>query len=389
MRHKSVFEQKFVRIYGENLRKAKDLANINPESITPAERNKWGFERNKFGRDLFDLQKEKLELMNQLRQEREIINRGERLEGKGAINRDITYTEDKGQGFFLVKNGDEVERATLGDLLTDVSYGIEHNIDTSQIPKELLRIYILEKAKIKIQELFDMQLLAAETKRYNSQGNKQFASFMQKMKDVRKRSIKREDYDYREQGAGLIFEQQIINLLKQIQIDMPELDISLVESDVLEDIREKIDFIFKIKRHQRGVYVEKEAQEIEPTEKVFGIQFTINTNYRKQAEKKEQIYRAKKRSSGELDDLLLITISVSQKEIGNNYKNWKKLGKPTGGPVRLYDHNTKIEILRQLLRGIGETDLVEENRDKLQKYYDDKLMGVDRIAINSNLFESR
>ncbi len=368
MRYKSNFEKKFVQNNPELAQNAKKVVETKAGNQLDEK-----CYQEKYGQDIFDIQKQKALIMERLKQERELINKDEQINGHGKINRAVSYKSTADESFFVVENGDKMEKASLGDLLTDLSYGIEHNIDSSQVPKNILREYIRQKAKIELGELFDLQLLSSDIERVKER-NPRFAAFLEKQKKEKKKSYNQPTgYDYMENKSGLIFEKELSAMLKELEVDLPELELELIKPDVLTDIHRKIDFIIRLKSHKRGVYVEKDEANIEPSDKIFGIQLTINTKPGKLWQKQAQVTKSKRQGFHKLNDLLLITIPRATQKIIKNYRNWKKMGKSTGGPARVYDAQTKLKILEQLLKGIGQGELIKNNKDKILAYYNSKI----------------
>ncbi|PIR06795.1 MAG: hypothetical protein COV55_02385 [Candidatus Komeilibacteria bacterium CG11_big_fil_rev_8_21_14_0_20_36_20] len=323
--------------------------------------------------EIFNLQVEKQKIMQALHSDLEKIEQGsDLLEGQGEINRDVIY--DKNKKIFYIDNNQKLEVATFGDLITDVSHGIEYNLNTGDIPRAILKKYATERAKSHIRKLFDIQLLIQAEAQHKKLGHSRKSEILSQVKEKHKTGI-----DNFENRAGLIFERDIINMLKQLQVDLPNLGIEIEDVNVIQDMDQKVDFIIKVKQHHRAVQVEESEESLQDGHnKVFGIQFTLNpeATQHKMKQIEESIRRGVKQEI-HIDDLLLITIPVSSNEIVRNYQNWQQLGKPTGGPERFYDINTKIEILGQLLEGIKANNIIDANKKNIARYYDSKLELVD------------
>ncbi len=393
MRRKSTYEKKFESKYSKVIKTAGDkTASGKDWEVDRQVLNKERQLREHYGDAVFDLQETKALIMQSLHAERACIDNKELLSGDGLINRNVVYNEDDGDGYFVITEADgDLTQATLGDLVTDIAYGIEHTIDTKAVPRNVLNQYVLEKAKAKIRQLFDIQLLLAEEARLARGHDSQFRNFISSMRTSKQKKLEAGG-EYREKSSGLLFEQQMIDLIKQLEIDLPDLSISIAESDTLEDIHDKVDFVVEVVAHKRGVYVEKEDQDIAPSEHVFGIQFTTNTSEDSMQRKEQQVFRKKRDlrfiQESKLDDLLLVAVPVTSNEVVRNYRVWEKLGKPSGGPAKLYDTNTKLQILEQLFQGIGQSDLVAEHREELVAYYDSKLSDIDQAVVAHNIVQS-
>lgn len=362
------FEERFIERHGDMIAAAR-VGEVGKSRKPLAKGEK----------DLMDLQEKKAAVMRWLREAREKINRGERIETQGSIMREISW--DGEIQMFLVQNGEEVERASFGDLMTDLSYGIGHSFDVSQVPTEWARKYIAEFARVMIDDYFDLQILIDEHTQLRGNHVKledeQRRTALGIWVSERRKSILREP-SFERKEAGKIFELNVITMLRSLQFDFPEWDIEVEKGYSREDALEKIDFIVRLRERHRGVVMEETASPLgHANEKIFGIQFTLSTNTA-QKHKDVDIIKQSHFHTRELDDILVISVPVSQNEIFRNYLNWKRLGKPSGGPERLFDINTKLEILRELLKGMGVQDVVETNKMQLARYYDAKLQPADK-----------
>lgn len=184
--------------------------------------------------------------------------------------------------------------------------------------------------------------------------------------------------------AGLIFERMIKNIFLQIMFDKSELGIKIEDVNVIEDVEGKIDFVIKFKKRTRGAAIEEKEGNLTEGKKVLGIQFTILSEdspyYQMRGKFKnkiEQIRRVKESgmpiSHTWLDDIILISVPVSVKEIIRRYQQWKQLGKPPGGPEALWDINTRISFIKAVLQKMGVNDLLREKEDELFQYYNSRL----------------
>lgn len=325
---------------------------------------------NQHEQEIFNLQKEKQLIMQQLKEELKKIDQGVgKIMGSGEINRDVQYNFQK--NIFYIDNHGQLNVATLGQLITDASYGIEYNLSVEQLPRQILKQYAVAKAKVKLRRLFDFQLLQQAELQAKQQHQHQRAEIFKK---VINQQTTPEYQKIFERSAGLIFEKNIVNLLKQLEYDLPQLNIKVEEVDIIKDMDEKIDFIITIKNipHRRAVNVEEEnvQQTVQGNKKTFGIQFTINPYALEH--KARQIEKIKQQGvvdKEKIDDLLLIRVPVGSREIVNNYKAWQQKDQPSGGPEKLFNAQTKINFLKEIFKNIGQANIIEQHLDKLHNYY--------------------
>ncbi len=328
------------------------------------------FNQTKNDREIFELQKRKQIILNEMHQAlKKVDNKEGIITANGEINRETKYDAQK--NIFYVDNNGTLEKATLGDLITDASYGIEYNFNVAEVPRAVIKKYCLGKARAKISNLFDLQLLNQAEKQKKYKGDYRRADMFARVKT----EIASGAYEKKfETSAGLIFEKNIINLIKQLEYDLPQLEIKVEEVDIIKDMDKKIDFIITVKNipHHRAVRVDETKTENE-NRKRFGIQFTLNPTAT--AHKIDQINRSKRygvTTTEKIDDLLLITVPVASKEIISNYQQWKNNDKKSGGPEGLFSSQIKIHFLKELLNKIGHNNIIEVYQDELEKYYKQK-----------------
>lgn len=277
------------------------------------------------------------------------------------------------KNIFYIDNQGELDTATLGELITDASYGIEYNLEVDKLPRQMIKQYVVAKIKIKLRNLFDQQLLWQAESQAKQQRQSRRVGILKKV--IKQRAPDKYEKTFGH-SAGLIFEKNIINLLKQLEYDLPQLNIKIEEVDIIKDMDEKIDFIITLKNipHHRAVNVEEDAKSTAVIDKkTFGIQFTINPYALEH--KARQIKEIKQRgitAKEKIDDLLLIRIPAGCREIISHYRTWQRNGKPPGGPEKLFEPQTKINFLKELLKNIGQVDIIEQHINELTNYYHQK-----------------
>lgn len=314
--------------------------------------------------EILDIKKERRQLSGKLREQLAQTEKGEKIfeQGKPVAR----YDENK-KMFIVEQSGKKPQVATFGDLITDASWGLEYNLDKSA-PKEIKRAYIIESVKQKLADLYDRQLIIEQIEKKEVHHYK---------KEVYQRIQERTEKEF-EHSAGLLFEKILKNLLRQVQQDLPDLGIKIKDANVMKDVEYKIDFIIQVKKHQRGAEIEEIDPEKITKPAVLGIQFTLIRPSEPDFEKKLRQCQIAKKHLDELkiDDLILISLPTSKSEVVYKYRAWKELGKPVGGPEKLYDTSTKIIILKKVLQKMGIDDLLENQETRLKEYYDSKLKQI-------------
>jgi hypothetical protein len=324
---------------------------------------------SKGDREIAVVQALKAQIMDRLHSELRLIDQGEgKLWGHGQISHDVSYDAEKKN--FLVR--EEKQEVTLGDMVADASLGCEYNISLEGVPREIAKQYVAGRAKTHLNQLLNRQLVLQEL------------SSALKEKDLEriKRAIHfkeaEEELGRKDRGQetqpGKLFEQDVTHLLKELQYDVPELDIEVQEANIIQDMDEKIDFVVRIKDHHRGARVEEsrfmDNEHEEQAQHLFGIQFTINTSEEVQKHKEKQVKKSKEHGTkAAVDDIVLITVPMSCKDIIEAHIRWRAQGCPPGGPARLYPAEIRAGIVQKVLEKIGGKKDEEERREKIAKYF--------------------
>lgn len=314
-------------------------------------------------RNFFDIQKEKQKIIDETSEKMHKIRLGENPKEKEG---EILAQYDKEKRIFIIKiEGKEPQIATLGDLITDAFWGKLYKIDASA-PLETKEAYYQKTTSLRVSKLFDEQLIIDKLSNDQLGAGKRTA--YEAIQEMNEKKL--------EHSAGLIFEKILKSMLMQLQCDIPEWNIKIERADVVKDVEYKIDFIIKVANRKRGAKIQEKTEINNPL--VLGIQFTlISPSDEKYKDKIWQNEKAKQHlQKMKIDDLILISLPTDNREIINKYKTWKELGKPVGGPERLYDTNTKIAILKAVLQKMGILDLIEGKEEKIKEYYNSKLAPV-------------
>lgn len=318
-------------------------------------------------REILVMQARKAQIMDRLSDDLKLIDmKSGKIRGQGQINRDVLYDEKK--GVFFVDCDGKLGYATLGDLIADAVVGCEYNFSLENIPREVAKQYVVGRARAHLNQLFNRQLALQEEKEALKKDHQTRAQHFRNAYN----EMEEKDQD-KERAAGKLFEQSIIHLIKELQYDLPDMDIEVQEANIIQDMDEKIDFIVRVNKHHRGGYVE-ESQNLSYNEhekpELFGIQFTMDTREETQKHKEEQIARSKKHGTRILvDDIVLITVPMSCKDVIEAYHKWRAQGCPPGGPARLYPAEVRARIVEKVLEKIGNKKDEEKRRGKIEKYF--------------------
>lgn len=301
---------------------------------------------------IFIVQQEKQRIMAGLK--REIANldqpdyQAEKVEGA----REVVFDD----GHFLwKKEGGVNQEITIGDIITDLDWGIEYYFNQN-IPRNIRKRYLIEKAKSQLQALLDQQILLDESSSSLTETNR---------KKIYQMII--EDTEAYEEDRGIIAEKIVRNFLRKIVFDNQDAGFDILEADIFEDVEQKIDFIIRRKKRIRGVGVE----EIHPEEKTqeetktYGIQFTLTQSHSKLKRKKQQLKMAVSSLSEEdrVEDILLVRLP--KESIVSAYETWLENSDP-GGPDHFYDLKIKREIFRGILKGIFSSEEIRGMLENLK-----------------------
>jgi hypothetical protein len=274
---------------------------------------------------IFEFQRKKQDIMDDLKEELKLLDRGEYESIYGPAGSIVSKKEGK-----LFAGSTEI---TLGKLMSDIDWKILHRIDGS-VPREIHKKYLVERAKHRIGTVLDEQIIEEEKVSKKNDGSKQAAY----------EALSIEHTEERDRQSGFIAERMVKSLLKKISFDIPNAGFDIVETDAEYDVNRKIDFLLVKKNHERGIEVE--AKEVQ------GIQFTINVAKGVAEHKTAQIQRVKDRvlsdeNDNYIKDIVLVTAPLH--DIKEKYNRWSR-GKNSGGPDEYWSVDKKIKIIENVLK---------------------------------------
>jgi len=290
--------------------------------------------------DIFNLQRRKQEIINELKKNISRLDGGNNEKNQETA-REIFLNKE---GSLQDNNGEVI---SLGELITDGEWDIDYSLNSETVPRQIRKRYLIERAKIKLQNLLDDQIAINERDSENV--------------DIMKRDAYKRSYEDKHLGvekAGLLAEKMVRNLLKKIIIDLGA-DFELEKADLYQDVNQKIDFIIKRKSRGRGVRIEESMENL-------GIQFTINTREDIKRHKEKQIERSKKELLPEdhIKDIVLVSVPIN--DINNKYNEWK-MDKRPGGPDKLWSIADKKRIFEEITKGFLTQEEIFEYLEKIDE----------------------
>jgi hypothetical protein len=357
--------------FEEALRVVNDVAQKNPEkekvSETLNSRLKEGIEiaHEKY-EDLdemipeaarikvFELQKEKQEIMSWPRENLEKIANEEGVESytKNAQSSRNPYIVTPNMEV-LCENGESV-KVTKGQLSTDGEWGIEYRLD-KEVKRDVKRRFVVSEAKRGMRELLDKQIATAEFLRTIPKwvdGPMKAHMVGAKVGYGAVLSGNFEKSFEGSKGGGLVAEKLITTFLEAFQIDN-DAPYTFRHGDVFDDYERKVDCLISIPTHTRGIKAETgDGGNV-------GIQLYVGNQKDQKQHKKEQIQESKKRFGlKDLNDIVLVTIPKTHS--GDYYLRWKEEGKKPGGPMKLWEEPMKEKIFFGVLKNFFTDEKISE-----------------------------
>ncbi len=285
--------------------------------------------------EIYDLQIKKQEIMVALKEQLACLDNPECQAERREGERLAEFDEEQNRFKYVDDNGGE-QAATLGDLITDMDWGVYYGLDKS-VPRGVAKKYLVERAKKDLRELLDLQIIKSEA---NSAVVHEFKRETYKIVEEERAS------GVVERRVGFISEAIVKDFLKKLSIDNKDLPFEIHEADVFQDVEQKIDFIIHLKEGSRGVGVEESAEA-----KDVGVQFSIAPEFR--AKKQEQVNRSieKLRANREhIRDIALVIFPLAAAEVFKG--RWIRHGRPAGGPEKFLYKDMAEKLFTELLKDI-------------------------------------
>jgi hypothetical protein len=287
---------------------------------------------------ILEIQMDKQKIMDKLKQDIRKLDFGETLPAAPGYHGEV-FLEN---GEMIIK--ETGEKITLGELMTDVEWGLDYSLDADSVPRNMRKRYLVERAKNKIQSLLDDQIALNE----KDSGTVEFMT---------REAYRKSSESKGNEQAGFLAEKMVRGLLKKVELDLGG-DFEVEKADLYQDVNQKIDFIIRRKSRQRGVRIEEKEERV-------GFQFTINRNETVLERKKKQVEREKKKLTIEdgVDDIVLVSVSID--DINGVYNTWKKDKKP-GGPDKLWSSEDKKMVFSEVMKGFMPEEEITAYLEKIK-----------------------
>ncbi len=309
--------------------------------------------------EITELQEQKDSIMDALKEQLRLLDSDE--EGLQVVlesempNGSHVHFED---GKFSTGKLLEKQNLTLGDIMTDTTWDIDCILDES-VPRAIRKEYLVQRAKNKISNLYNKQIIKQEgyrktdrnlkitkehVKEYGTEydnGNKQRA-----FRDI---EATLEGHDNQ---AGFIAEKMVKSFLRKLLIDN-NLGFEIIDVSFDYDMYYKIDFCIRLEKNVRGVGVNKVPDDR-------GIQFTVNQQASVAEHKLDQIEKAKMGLSKDDHIADIVLISFPQNEIMKAFEKWNNEENKHGGPSKFLPSTIRQELVRKILKGyLSESQLIQ------------------------------
>lgn len=299
---------------------------------------------------IYQFQKDKQEIMGALKSELSCLDNPEcKQREKTKDERYATYNAEDGTFNYMDDQGYK-RQATFGEVVTDLEWDVDYCLDTASVPRDLVKKYLLERAKRDLGVKLDQQIIASESQRKHLDESKREAyrrvAAEQKTGEIKMRS-------------GVISEKIVQNFMKKLSIDRG-LPYTVRHADIYQDVEQKIDFIIHREDYARGVGVEAGKQDV-------GIQFSINKSAR--GHKARQVARARRRL-GQREPIKDIVLVIFPKIVARKLmRNWTEAGRPAGGPDKALNKKTARELYTKLLAGVFTKKEIAQQWEKAQSSF--------------------
>ena len=285
-------------------------------------------------RTVFLLQKEKHELMGELHKKIQEIEEGKEISGfTEGEPRAVEWNKAGHRAMVVLPSGKRVS-ATVGELVTDGEWGLKYTL-SKDVPLDIKKRFIIAEARRKILALADEQIIETErVKKTTREGGETSPSYRAIYEDEKT-----------ETRDGVIAEKIIETFFEKNILDHG-LKMRLERVDRQRDVDEKIDFIFHLPRHQRGVGVDASDERED-----IGIQLTVSNDPKLLKHKAKKIEEAKETfdgKRGEVDDIVLVTLPL--KHMQEKIVSWKNEEMLPGGPMKKWEASKQEQIFRGVLQ---------------------------------------
>lgn len=306
-------------------------------------------------KEIYGIQKEKQKIMADLKKKLACLDDPdceiERQDGERS-----TKFDHENNGFIYNDDNGREGIATLGELMTDMEFGLFYYLDKDSTPRMAAKKYFVERAKKELMELLNRQIVKSEM------GGKAADSGRKAAYGAIK---ERQEGNATREQLGFVSESMIKNFFKKLSIDQ-NASFQISDADVFQDVEQKIDFVIHRKKRERGVSIETD-------DGISDIGIQITTNPFSMEHKKRQIESAKKRLDPTADYVKdIVLVLFPQKIVKALYSRWKENGRPAGGPDKFLYRSTAEKIFKEIIGGILSPREIEDYWEGVQNNFPEK-----------------
>lgn len=307
-------------------------------------------------RRIYELQKQKQEIMFRLKEWLSCLDDANCDIEKEPGSRNAYYDAKKKVFIYDVQDNPEKE-ATFGEIMTDIDWGVLYALDKKTLPRNLFKQYLLQRTKNDLRQLLNKQIIISET-RGSAARSKRREAYISYQEGLESGS--------RYEHGGCIAEDMVKNILRKFAYDS-DVDFEIIETDIFQDIEQKIDFIIHFINKNRGVKVFDEDKL-----KDIGVQFTTNMSDETLKHKEFQVGEAKKHITPEwhIDDLVLVVFPL---KISNNlFRKWIESGRSAGGPDKYMNRRDAEKLFQSLMQNMISQDKIKDYWLQFKDYFSEK-----------------
>jgi hypothetical protein len=225
------------------------------------------------------------------------------------------------EGQYRTEHG---EYLSLGDILTGGEWGHSFALDPDTVPRPVRKRFLVESAKQELRNLTDWQIYFDRTSG---------SQLGLRTQETYARALEERDHP----PFGLLLERMVRTFLKKLSYDY-DLNYTVQEANLRQDIEQKIDFIIHRRDHRRGVRFAESAgpsaatgpsAETGPSEEDphhIGVQFTVNTNPDILSHKERQVAYSKRwlLEDDRIDDIVVAALYAQESsQLGQALRAWQ------------------------------------------------------------------
>jgi len=314
-------------------------------------------------KEIFNFQDEKERVIVQMHELLKKTDAGEEIsfEEKDLIS--VGYENGKYKTFG--KKGGEISK---GDIAVASMWGKNLKLN-SEVDRKTKKEFILRESKKRISSLWDKQINLAVQDTDSEDVFK-----LQAFNGLKKSADAESKMKYEEMSSGHIAEKMVDSFMTKILVNNPDFPFTMEQADTYDDVNEKMDFIFHIKKeYSRGLNIKscEEESEKDCEKNDIGVQYTMNTDPEVQNKKINQIDKSKKRNIDKVDDIILVTVPLGKiQEVLKKFKE-KKRDNNFSGPEQFLNMDIKRTLFKSMLENLPEN--LNINAEEYWKKIEDQI----------------